>query len=271
MNNVFCVASQKGGVGKTTTVLNLGLALAQKGRRVLLVDADPQGGIALCLEGQGSPAHDRRGLFHALSGEGDLRELARSTDVENVQVIDSGVERPGIADYEEAARAAGLFRELIQSASAQHDVVLVDCPPGVGVIPTSALVASDYVLVPLQCEPLGLRTLPQLLRLLIDVKQGQNHRLDLAGIVITMFDAMNTTSQVVAQQIRHHFDPDIVFRTLVPRDPALNVLFSPTGRIESVLKELHAFSIGLKAYGELADELEERFVHSAADLAYHST
>lgn len=259
MNKVFSIVSQKGGVGKTTTALNVGIALARKNRRILIVDADPQGGTAYSL---GHPSSKDRvhGLLQVLAGEGEVAEFTRTTPVDNLEVIESGVSNTNLSEYEEAARAVSLFREVIHAASGNYDMVLIDCPPGVGSITSGALTASDFVIVPIQSEPLSLRTLPQLLRHLIDAKRSHNHQLDIAGLLITMFDPMNTASQVVAQQIRQHFHTDMVFKSIIPRDPALNLLFSPVDPLQQVLDELSTFSVGLKAYQELADELQDRYL-----------
>lgn len=258
-SRIFSMVSQKGGVGKTTTAVNLGLAFAAHGERVLMVDADPQGGTLYSLMGTVSHERPFRGLLQVLSGEGEIVEFARPTMIDGLQVIDSGVSHTNLTDYEEAAKAHRLFREVVRSAATAFDVVLLDCPPGVGVVTTGVLAASDYVIVPIQSEPLSLRTLPQLFRHMIEAKRHVNHNLDIAGLLITMFDPMNTTSQVVAQQIRQHFHDDMVFLTTIPRDPAMNLIFAPTDSLTATLNELQSYSVGLKAYRELADELDRRF------------
>jgi len=266
MGNIFSIASQKGGVGKTTTALNLGIAFAERDLRILIVDADPQGGIVYSLDTRKRAGEAFPGLYQVLSGDSELQELARATSIENLYVVDCGIVNIGneLHALEEGARASGLFREAIQNSSQYYDAILMDCPPGVGVVATGALIASDFVIVPLQSEPLSLRTLPQLLKQLIEIKHTTNHGIEIGGILITMHDEKNPISKMVTEQVMANFNEDLVFQTVIPRDPKLNLFYSGIAGCVDIVKELRSVSPGFQAYQNLATEVEMKFMHQLA-------
>ncbi len=264
MAHIFCIVSQKGGVGKTTTALSLGLVFARHHKKVLIIDADPQGGIVYSLDKQRILDHasnSRVGLYQVFCGQSDIHEAARSTDIENLFVVDCGIANTGaeVLAFEDATRAAGLFREAVQNAASFYDVILMDCPPGIGSVTTAAIIACDYVIIPLQCEPLSLRTLPQLLKQLLEIKKTVNRNVEIAGVLMTMYDETNPVSQSVAEQIRLCFNDELVFATPIPRDPSLNLLFSGIERMADMIPSLESDSPGMHAYRDLTQEIEYKF------------
>lgn len=265
MGHIISIASQKGGVGKTTTALNLGVAFSARQYRTLIIDADPQGGVVFSLDRgrQHYNAGDQhKGLYHALCGEAEINDIARPTEFDNLFIVDCGIANSviDVQAFEEATRASGLLREIIQNSIQYFDLILIDCPPGVGLITNGALIASDYVIIPLQSEPLSLRTLPQLLRQLIEIKKTSNHAIEIAGILITMFDTLNPVSKTVTEQVHTYFNDDLVFQSLIPRDPQLHRLYSGSMSVSELIREIESTSIGLQAYDELAEEIEEKFL-----------
>ena len=258
MGLIFSIASQKGGVGKTTTALNLGVAFARSNRKVLIIDADPQGGIVYSLNKQ---HHSPFGLYQVFCGEADILDGAQPTELENLYVMDSGIPNSNseIQAFEDSTRATGLFRESVLNASPHYDLILIDCPPGIGLISTGALIASDYTIIPLQSEPLSLRTFPQLLHQLIDIKKNSNHSIEIAGILLTMVDANSTASQLVHEEVRKYFTEDLVFENAIPRDTALNMLYTGNRTLTNAIEELETTSEGLQAYYHLAEEIYSKY------------
>lgn len=256
MPPVIAIVSQKGGVGKTTTAIAVGMTLAERGLSVLLVDADPQGGAIFGLRSQNASG-SIYGIYHVLSGECDFREAARSSFIENLSIVDCGVAHTSVdvQRYEEASRAQGLLKEALIATQSVYDVILIDCPPGLGVVTEAALGASSHVLIPLQCEPLSLRTLSQLLQQLLVIRRETNRSLDLSGIVMTMFDETSPMSQAVVDQVREHFQHELVYKTIIPRDPYLNFLFAGARDLKDLLLDLKTSSPGLQAYRMLVDEM----------------
>jgi len=256
MAPVIAVVSQKGGVGKTTTAIGIGMTLADEGSSVLLIDADPQGGAIYGLR-SAATEDPLRGLYQVLSGECDLQEVARPSFIERLAIVDCGLAHTAsnVQQYEEASRAHGLLQEAVATARTAYDVLILDCPPGLGVVTDAALMAATHVLIPLQCEPLSLRTLSQLLQQLLDVRQNNNPTLELLGIVMTMYDEESPMSQSVVDQVQTHFQRELVFDTIIPRDPYLNFLFAGARDLKDLLIDLRLSSSGLKSYQMLVREM----------------
>ncbi len=270
MGVIFSIVSQKGGVGKTTTALNLGVAFAKAGRKVLILDADPQGGIVYSLN---KAPQSSMGLYQVFCGETDILDGAQTTELENLYVMDSGIpnSHSEIQAFEDSTRATGLFRESLLLASSHFDLILIDCPPGIGVISTGALAASDYAIIPLQSEPLSLRTFPQLLHQLIDIKKSSNNGIEIAGILLTMHDESSEASHLVHDEVRKFFTEDLVFETSIPRDTSLNLLYTGHRPLSDALNDLERSSSGLKAYYNLAEEIHLKFfANSHRELITHN-
>ena len=219
MGSVLAVVSQKGGVGKTTTAVNLAAAFARRGMKTLLIDVDPQGSVRY---GVGlRRGHSNTGFADYLNGARSLREIILPTALPWLRVILAGsvADEADHAVYQQLITETDVLPQLLDMAQQRCEVVVVDTPPGLGSITRRVLEASQHVVVPLQCEPLALQTTPQILRGIQDVVTV-NENLTLDGILLTMFEPGNPSSQRVVDYVRRNLPSNIVFDTVVPRSIA---------------------------------------------------
>jgi chromosome partitioning protein len=213
MTNIIAIASEKGGVGKTTVALNLALALAERGRRVLLVDLDPQGGIGHALSRSDT---EYEGLAEILMGEQSSEGAIVTTKLPELCLLPRGRLDPADAcDFELSLHGTDVLSRLLEPVKSRFDYVLLDTPSGTGLVTRAALNTSDYVIIPFQAEPLCLRSLARALRVIERVRSTDNPRLALLGVLPTMVDRDDEASQVVMAEVWSGFD--CVFDTVIPR------------------------------------------------------
>jgi len=252
VGQTIACANQKGGVGKTTTVVNLGSYLALFGERVLIIDLDPQGNATSGL------GFDRnsidRSIYDAIVDGVSLRELMLPGPVDELDVVPSAIALAG-AEVELApieGRERRLSR-LLAEVEADYDYILIDCPPSLGLLTVNALTAANSVLIPLQCEYYALEGLTQLLATLDLIRDHLNPELDIKGVVLTMFDARTKLSTEVANEVRRHLG-DHVFKTVIPR----NVRLSEAPSHGQPISRYAPDSTGALAYAALTNELRAR-------------
>ena len=249
MGRVIAIASQKGGVGKTTTAVNLGSCLAQESRRVLIIDVDPQGNAtsALGINGNDQPAS----VYEALIGEVPLKQAVLPTSLANLDLVPAGQRLSG-AEIELVAVDARETRlkECLASVRDEYDYLFVDSPPSLGLLTVNALTAADSVLIPLQCEYLALEGLTQLLGAIRRVQESLNPGLRIEGVLLTMYDARLNLSQQVADEARKFFS-DRVYRSSIPR----NVRLSEAPSFGKPIVLYDPNSSGAESYRELAREV----------------
>ena len=247
----IAIANQKGGVGKTTTAINLATGLAAAGKQVLLIDLDPQGNAST---GLGVDRADREcSSYDLLLGEATVAEAAQPTRIPYLSVIPSTVDLSG-AEIELVGVDARMHRlSKALEADPVHDFIIIDCPPSLGLLTLNALVAAESVIVPLQCEFFALEGLTQLLQTVDRVREKFNARLDILGVVLTMFDRRNRLSEQVAADVRACLGAT-VFETVVPRNVRLSE--APSHGLPALLYDHRC--PGSEAYIALARELLDR-------------
>jgi len=256
---VFAISNQKGGVGKTTTAINLGVYLAKLGKKTLLIDMDPQAnltsGLGFGKTLQNGQSKITKNIYQLMTGEAEIESVFITTATANLSLVPSGIELAGA----EVELVNQLSRETILKAAIKNfrkefEFVIIDCPPSLGILTINSLVAADKVLIPVQCEYFALEGLSQLLNTIKLVKTRLNSQLDIGGVVLTMYDTRTNLAKQVATEVQKFF-ADKVFKTIVPR----NVRLSEAPSHGQSISEYDPSSNGAFAYEELAKEVIKKY------------
>lgn len=248
MGKVISIANQKGGVGKTTTTINLSAALAEKGKRILIIDIDPQGNTS---SGFGVDKNQKENtVYELILGYSTIKEAIVHNVIPNLDLIPSNVNLAG-AEIEliDKPHKEAILKNELDFIQEDYDYILIDCPPSLNVLTVNAMVASDAVLVPIQCEFYALEGLSQLIHTINLVRERLNPKLDIEGIVFTMYDSRTNLSQQVVENVREHVTQKI-YNTMIPR----NVRLAEAPSYGEPITVYDSKSVGAESYRALAEE-----------------
>ncbi|MEW6066701.1 MAG: ParA family protein [Nitrospirota bacterium] len=249
MGKIIAIVNQKGGVGKTTTAINLGASLALAEKDILIIDTDPQGNAT---SGLGIPRDNLdKSLYDVYAGRCKISDALKTTVMEHLNILPSTIDLLGV-EVELAGKEGheSILRNSIITIKEQYRYIFIDCPPSLGILTLNALVAADSVVIPVQCEYYSLEGLGLLTRTLRRVRSSFNPYLDIEGIVLTMFDPRNSLSHEVVEEVRKHFG-DKVYNTVIPRNVTLGE--SPSFGKPALLYDVR--SKGAQSYLSLAKEI----------------
>ncbi len=248
MAKVISIANQKGGVGKTTTAVNLSACIAQKGKKVLLIDIDPQGNAT---SGLGVKADEEKSIYNVLVEDLDIKDTVKATMIKKLEVCPANINLAG-AEIELVSMVSRETRlkDAIDEIREKYDYIFIDCPPSLGLITLNAFTASDSVLVPIQCEYYALEGLGQLVNTIKLVQKHLNKELAIEGVVLTMFDSRTNLSTQVADEVEKYFG-NKVFQTVIPR----NIRLSEAPSHGLPISVYDPDSKGAETYKKLAKEL----------------
>ena len=264
-NNIISIINQKGGVGKTTTVINLAAGLSMKGKKILVIDLDPQGNATTGL-GLLNTESSEQTIYSVLNGNRKISEVVKKTKIENLDLITSNVDLSGLevetaGDSRRAFKLKDELASILNDSRASYDYILIDCPPSLSLLTIMALVASDELVVPLQTEFFALEGLTQLMKTIERIKSNLNSSLNIRGILLTMYDKRNKLSGEVEQEARNYFK-EKVYQTVVPRNVRLSE--APSHGVPVLLYDKAC--PGSKSYFSFTDEFldQDKIVESAA-------
>jgi chromosome partitioning protein len=249
MGKTVAIANQKGGVGKTTTAINIAACLAAAGKHILLVDTDPQGNST---SGLGIERKNLSiSLYNVYNQTRNIDELMQKTELDYLQVIPSHIDLIG-AELELISREGRelILKHALETIKHRYDYIFIDCPPSLSLLTLNALVAADTLLIPMQCEYYALEGISSLIKTLELVREAYNPSLDIEGILLTMFDGRNTLAHQVATELKKHFG-EKVYKTLIPRNVTLAE--APSHGKPVILYDIH--SKGAQSYLALAEEV----------------
>ncbi len=250
MTKTIAILNQKGGVGKTTSAINIGAYLAKRGKKVLIVDFDPQGNATsgLAVDKQSLDAT----MYDVLFGNTEISQIVAESNTHGLSVAPTN-QQLAAAEVDLAAEDRREFKLKEALSSLVYDYILIDCPPSLGLLTINALTAANSVLIPVQAEYYALEGLGQLLSIIQRVRQGLNPQLELLGVVITMYDSRTSLSDQVVAEVKKHFGAK-VFDTLIPR----NVRLAEAPSYGKSIAEHDKWSKGARSYKQLAKEVEQR-------------
>jgi len=248
LGKVISIANQKGGVGKTTTAINVATIIAKKNKKVLLIDADPQGNAS---SGLGLEKNVENSLYDVLINEVDIMQTLQETEIKNLKVCPSNMDLAG-AEVELVSLMSReqRLKEKLDEVKDEFDYIFIDCPPSLGLITLNAFTASDSVLIPIQCEFYALEGLGQLLNTINLVKKHLNKGLEIEGAVLTMYDIRTNLSNQVVKEVKRYFN-DKVYKTVIPR----NIKLSEAPSYGMPITMYDEKSKGARAYEKLAKEV----------------
>ena len=263
--NIIAVINQKGGVGKTTTVINLAAGLTMRGKKILVIDLDPQGNATTGL-GHSNTENSELTIYSVLNGNKKISQVVQQTKFENLNLVTSNVDLSGLevetaGDSRRAFKLKDELASILNDSKASYDYILIDCPPSLSLLTIMALVASDELVVPLQTEFFALEGLTQLMKTIERIKSNLNPSLNIRGILLTMYDKRNKLSGEVEQEARNYFK-EKVYQTVVPRNVRLSE--APSHGIPVLLYDKAC--PGSKSYFTFTDEFlnQDKPVESAA-------
>lgn len=252
MGRIIAIANQKGGVGKTTTAINLSAALAEAGQKILAIDFDPQGNMTSGFGIEKNSAE--KTVYDLILGESEIEEVLRTTEIENLSILPTNVNLSGaeieLMDMEEREFA---LKNSIRDIVGEYHYIIIDCPPSLSILTVNALTAADTVIIPIQCEYYALEGLGQMIRTIELVRERLNARLEVEGIVFTMFDPRNNLSQQVVENVKENLNEKI-YKTVISR----NVRLAEAPSFGMPITEYDSKSSGAESYRMLAAEVISR-------------
>ncbi|MBX7147567.1 AAA family ATPase [bacterium] len=252
MMKIIVLCNQKGGVGKTTSSVNVSVSLAKLGKKTLLIDMDPQGNAG---SGLGVNKYKiEKSIYHALIGQVSMKDVIRKTEIENFDIAPSNRDLIGAeVELVNAFARENKLKNALKDVVPEYDFIIIDCPPSLGLLTVNALTAADTVMIPVQCEYYALEGISELVHTIDMIKENLNPDLNLGGIFLTMFDKRNNLSHQVVGEVQNYFK-EKVFSTLIPRNVKLSE--SPSHGVPIQLYDPK--SIGAESYQNLASEIVER-------------
>lgn len=264
MGKIISVANQKGGVGKTTTTVNLSTILAKKGKKVLLIDADPQGNAT---SGLGVTKEVENSVYDVLVNDTEIKDVLQETSIKNLMICPSNINLAG-AEVELVSMMSReqRLKEKLENIKDEFNYILIDCPPSLGLITLNAFTASDSILIPIQCEYYALEGLGQLLNTVNLVKKHLNKSLDIEGALLTMYDIRTNLSNQVVKEVKKYFE-DKVYKTVIPRNVRLSEAPSygmPITVYDPKSKGAKSYEKFAKEFLKLNNELEAKGKHAKA-------
>ena len=252
MGRIIAIANQKGGVGKTTTAINLSASLAEKGRKVLAIDMDPQGNLS---SGLGLDKNTIEGtIYDMIIGESDVEKVIHKDTIENLDILPSNVDLSAVEiEMIDVENKEFVVKNAIQKVRDNYDYVIIDCPPSLSLLTVNAMTTADSVLVPIQCEYYALEGLSQLIHTVELVKDRLNPILEIEGVVFTMYDARTNLSLQVVENVKENLEQNI-YKTIIPR----NVRLAEAPSYGTPINQYDPRSSGAESYMRLAEEVISR-------------